>query len=632
VQATPRFHRFEKPAAAAAAVLFVVVLLAPTFHLGFIFDDAHNAAETGSALSAVGETLGSEIRGDWADWAHVGRFFPLSEYIRVLFWAVDGRLWLYRLGILCLVLANAGLFSLLVRKLTGSGGLAILGFLLAPALFQVRYFHDPIMSYAGLLQAVTFFTFLSLIALLSWLTDRRPYQLALSLAAYGASLLTYEIGLPFFLLHALLIWGFPRTRSFREVVRMAWPFAAMAAGCALVPVLFRLSGNVALSGNASAGAWTPHLQFGAVLTALSKQTLGALPLSYYASRAVGTRLGLTNGFLLGTPAQYLALFPAAVVSLIALAGLVTHVAIRWAASSSSDSHMTPAASPSLVLLLGAGLWILPGALISLSPVRQAELYWGVSYLPVYVSYFGVALVVLGVVQAILRRWPQRTHALIVVLTLCIGGLAALWYGNATTATEVLDREWHYPRSAITDAASARLFQGVAPEAVYVTSGDRFWDIPIFFASLSPNVPARVQHLGAVASGVENLSGDRSTRAGATTIAVQPEQDVYFIDYDGRSDGSGYALVTKIATLTVQPGGGFRIEGQPIAYFRSAPTGQPTWSRKASQLLPAEKPLKTSRQLGLPTTGRSSSTAAGTLIRYSQGQVFDGQWKPTATRR
>lgn len=610
--------------AGIAAAAFVAILLAPTFHLGFIADDAPNSALTQTALASSGRTLWSYMVGDFANWMRAGRFFPLSHYIRPLFWAIDGSLVAYRAIIAFLVAANLALFAIFVRRLSGSKGLALLGAIIVPALFQIRYYHDPIMSFAGLLQVTLGLTLLSLLLLMMWLDEKRPYQLVLSVVFYAMSLLVYEIGLPFFLLHAFLIWRCDTERSLRDVLRLSWPFAAVAVVDALIPIAFRLSGGVALSGGASAGTWTPHLAPAAILITFAKQTLGALPLSYYAARVVGTRLGLTNGLFFGTPVQYAALFPLASLSLVALAVFVGMTGARTARSELADAGGTSDVGRGRGVFLaglGFGLWLLPGALISLSPVRQAELFWGASYLPVYLSYFGLALMALAALRWLFARWPERSVAIGITVGLAAGLLGMVWYGNAVTAIELLNREWLYPRTLAENAVRSGLLADVGGSATILTSDARFWDNPDFYANLDVARPANVIRIA-------EKSATATAFAAEVNRTSRDASPTYYLDYGARSDGSGYAILARVTTLTPEPDGGFRLEGAPVAYFVAAPTGQSATSRKVSPLLPAETPLPDAAALGLPAVAdESASGPRGTLARYAPGHVFVGRWAP-----
>src|SRR2546430_1654226 len=90
-------------------------------------------------------------------------------------------------------------------------GLVVLaGLCLAPSLtlmlIQLRAYHDPILSFFGLLQLLVAGTLLSLLALETYLERRQGAWLALSVLLYLACLLLYEASYLLFLLHSLLIW------------------------------------------------------------------------------------------------------------------------------------------------------------------------------------------------------------------------------------------------------------------------------------------------------------------------------------------------------------------------------------------------------------------------------------------
>lgn len=73
-----------------------------------------------------------------------------------------------------------------------------------------------------------------------------------------------------------------------------------------------------------------------------------------------------------------------------------------------------------LLIFGFLLLIIPNLLIALSPTYQYLIYWGVSHLPVYISYFGAYLIISVVVDSALLRlrnyWKIGVFWLLIIAT------------------------------------------------------------------------------------------------------------------------------------------------------------------------------------------------------------------------
>jgi hypothetical protein len=410
-----------------AAFGLAVISLSPVLESGFFGDDAINSWNSArSVLHGQGLGLGDlihSILANVADWAQSGRFFPLSAYGAFLFYFVDGHPLLLKLFVLALILVDLGLLGYLATQITGSWALGVLAILITPLLFQLRLtaYNDPIAAFSGLLQVVLTYTLIALALLQLYLKSGKRRYLVGSLAVYAVSLLTYEIGIPFFLLFAALTWLYPERRSLLMSARISWPFATLAGAAVALNMGLRLILKVAFSGSADAyaqavsasgltvsGAYIPNIAPDAILATLAHQVSAALPLSF---QQLGVP-GLFPSFsadLTAHPAFYLVLIAGYGAMAVTLGlQLWREVLAR-----------SRAFRPGLLVVLGSGLLILPNALISLSPRYQAETSWGIGYLPVYLSYFGVALLILALIYGLFRLAASAEHSVVVALSTVI---------------------------------------------------------------------------------------------------------------------------------------------------------------------------------------------------------------------
>jgi hypothetical protein len=135
------------------SLLMALFILFPYLQTGYYGDDMLNsltpgalALERQSSLSVALSTARSWIVGS-------GRLYPLSALIAVPAWNfLFAHLIVYRICAVLLILSNLWIFSATLRRLGVDTRIATLAAIGATGLFQIRNYHDPITSYALLLQ------------------------------------------------------------------------------------------------------------------------------------------------------------------------------------------------------------------------------------------------------------------------------------------------------------------------------------------------------------------------------------------------------------------------------------------------------------------------------------------------
>jgi len=574
-----------------AAFALAVISLSPLLESGLSGDDLPNSVSFArSVLHAQGNGLGQLIHDTLASvpvWAASGRFFPLSGYAAFLFYFVDGHALALKLFVLALILVDLGLLGYLTTQMTGSRALGVLAILITPLLFQLRVavYHDPIASFAGLLEVVLACTLISLVLLLLYLKSAKRRYLVGSLAVYAVSLLTYEITIPFFLLFAALAWLYPERRSVLMSARISWPFAALAGAAVALSMGLRLFMEVALSGSADAyaqavsasgltvsGAYIPNIAPGAILATLAHQVSAALPLSF---QQLGVP-GLFPSFSADLTAQ-----PAFSLVLIAGYGAMA-VTLGWQLWREvlARSH---GFRPGLLVVLGSGLLILPNAVISLSPRYQAETSWGIGYLPVYLSYFGVALLLLALIYGLFRLAASAKRSVAVALstvtTLALAvGIAYVGVVNhANNAIEVENGNaavW-YPRATVMTAMERGLFAGLPADLRLVVggAGPGYWGVrdPAFFSGYSGVKVAAVVTVAEAVATMRATTPSSTSEDGAVTYLMPPQSDVYYLTYGGAWEGNGSAVLGKIRELKRAANGALSMQLESVRLYMSAST-------------------------------------------------------------
>ncbi|MEW4570911.1 hypothetical protein AB1L88_23840 [Tautonia sp. JC769] len=487
-----RRHAKLLPATLALIVGLAAIQLSPTLATGYLSDDGITSLVPGM-LTYSGESLTTRVvnsmRGAMLD----GRFYPLHWIpFHVVFVAIPD-VFAYRCVVLVMVLGNLALFATFVRSLTGDGGLACLASIGTVCAMQVRAFHDPILSFFGLLQIVVGLLLVSLIALDAVLKGRSRAWLAVSVMAWLMAMLTYEVTYPLFVLHLLLIAY--RRGKWRDRVRDAVPVLRVVALCVGVSLLLRW---LHPSDIPDPGGQTPgyvhamNLDAGRVLTTLGRQGASALPLASFIDDPAGLFGGVRD--------------PAAFVRWVGSTEVLWPVLLAALACSLGFRQLREGEeAPSrrdhrFVLAIGIALAVLPGLTTSVCQKYQELVTPGTGYVPVYIQYYGVGLVLASGMGALATRWGRAGSRSRLVLrgamAMTLAGAIGVSYRAIDATCEALvsppgsahfnetafrmEGGWHHARVNLEAALRAGLLEEV-PEYSHLYPANEYapWHSTVF---------------------------------------------------------------------------------------------------------------------------------------------------------
>jgi len=383
-------------------------MIVPMLGLSFIGDDVQGSWLPGYfAWEHI--SVWSDITKNVGNWiANEGRFFPVSYLYAEYFFSNIHLMDAEKPVQLAAVVLNVVTLYAVIRRLT-SHRLAIMCALFFVMALQIRFWYDPIVAYIVLLP-VALETIL--LAVLFWTYADRKHSVrwivpALIIEVVG--LLTYEQTYAVFIAVAVGAWIL--------ISELRWRRIVTALLC--VPVLTMVVVDVILRSRVKLGAGDPystHLGSPTYLATVGKQLVAALPLSYWIFRPIPPAIP--------TIATLPSFVDTGVIVATGLALILGFYAL--------GSVRLPAGRTAVALgLTGAGLWLFPAAVISLSPRWQAETILGLGYLNVYVEYAGVALVLTAIVPFFLHWATRYLKATLVVRSLLSVGLAFVIFVTAT---------------------------------------------------------------------------------------------------------------------------------------------------------------------------------------------------------
>ncbi len=486
-------------------------------------------------------------------WLQNGRFYPLSSYT-LAFFTIVNNLFEYKLILLAVELFNIALFGYFIKKLTGSTAMGFLSMSFIPLLIQFRYRQDPVLSYNLLLQLLFFYILASLILLLFFLDSKKRIYIYLSVLVYLLSLLTYEITYPFFILYILVIYFYGQKKKIFDVLRISSPFIFVAVFCALLTVLLRITLNMPLVNSAKTSIYIPNLSLGPYITALAMQTSAAFPLSYFYSDPSGvfkTGLEVDSTIILIAALIFIGFF---IVVLEVLKKAQNEISVP-----KPDHKMLKS-----VFAIGLLMLILPGTMMSLSTAYQSFVSWGAGYLPVYISYFGLSMMLSSVVFYLLELFSKKSRNGVIILSLVIAitcsGIGVMNYFNNSTVVDYSNLYWNYPRAIIEDGISNGLMKNVPDGSTLIVDDNYPWDIKPFYLMHSGKDIKFVGTRGLNYVYVSYLQGYKADSYPQSALVSKDgdkysyrfnsTDNIFYLSYNSNSYKDGYAILSDVKDVTL----------------------------------------------------------------------------------
>jgi hypothetical protein len=575
------------------AIALLVITISPLLDSGFFYDDIQNSIFCSPTANSSGITSGQMFRQIIRQTINEGRtHFLAYAYLFAIHGITDQNVYLYKSIILLLLGSNVILFIYFLNLFTNSVTLSLLTLSFFPILFQFRDYHDPILGFTGLLPIVVAEIVLSLIFLVKYLIKQKRLFFLLSWGFFLVAILSYELTYPLFVLHLWVIYALSEDRKFVNAIKTATPFI-------IVSLVAVGSFVIVKSLNPGYYAGTSVNLNKSVAVTFSKQIVAALPLSYYLNDplrifshglgSVGRHVGIGAILIaVGYPVLLYELFQGAKGSLEG-----------WEEISGRKVAFTA--------VLGALLLAVPAAVVGVSQKYQQDLSsrgWGVGYIPVYMSYFGVAVlggILLLFVFRKVMRFPAglRLPLLVVGIVLCTGG-AMINYNDNGIVVRNLNFLWKYPRSLITEAVANGLFAELPANAKMFIDDKYCWEgqcyyhgdgLAYFFyrALAKKDLFQTICFDGKCIANVlrHGISGNEKD------VNCENE-DLFYLRYDSLWEGTGYAILGRVKSISFGNAGrlGDAYSDSVLVYVKIPRFGEEVWG-----YYPAVEVRITGRQRG-----------------------------------
>lgn len=369
-------------------------------------------------------------------WIHgLGRiylgFFPING----LFYVLHGNVLLIRISQIFFLLMNVACIVYLLRLVNMHWKTIGIFVLLLFSLFRISTYHDPIATFAILMQMMGILTTISLILLVKWRKSGQIAYLFASTFIYTISLLCYELNIIFLPIAIYIILTAAAPKPLRNILIFVIPFTLFLVLCLLLRhhrVEFYAGNNIG--------------SIKSIPITYLKQLIGGLPGAYY----------LLN-------ARHFITFPglfSAHTSIIVAWGIafLTFLYYRILLNAPKDNQ-TKFRAPRSILTTALAFVILPPFMVSISAKYQNELAWGFCYIPVYYQYIGLALILALLIQQFIENTKHSNFFSILFSFILAIYTATNWLVNINIAT-LLNGIYGEPVKSFTSAVKVGLLDRI----------------------------------------------------------------------------------------------------------------------------------------------------------------------------
>jgi hypothetical protein len=526
------------------AFFIVFVFLTPVLNSGYIADDSLNSLVKGT-IDLNHQTIFVQVYGKIVYFLqYSGRFVPIAAFYPVIFYFIT-NVFLYKLSILLFTILDIILFCFFIFRLTKIKSVFIIVPLLIPIFIQFRNYHDPILGYNLLLQILFFFILSALLLLQNYFYCNKKIYLFLSAVFFELALLTYEIAFCFILLFLLLILTDGEQKSTTDKIKLFLVYIIAL----FIPLIVILSRQFLFK--TVVNSYNGTIFSSEILKCISTfviQTIGAFPFSYYFFNPGGI---FKNQIL--DNSQYVLIFV-----LFILYFVFFYYAAIYLLGEILKMRNENRVNYGHLLLWGFALLVLPSFLVSVSQKYQNELVLGWAYLPVFISYFGLLLIVFGLFLYLMQNFKNFRHIKIILLILALtfSGLTVFNYSHNLTVVGYSNMEWFYPRSIIENGIHAGLLNKIPPNSTLIVESYYPWDSTSFYYQNSgisfSNVvgPDRYIWYGGRSKNIsDNLPASSLISTDGEKKHFKLNGSTFYSFYASDSQDKGYAIIGTIKDIT-----------------------------------------------------------------------------------
>jgi hypothetical protein len=482
---------------------------------GFIGDDAYNSQIKGVLITenlSVFERYFRETKG-WILGA--GRFFPLHWYPVYFYNVIQSELILKCVVILVISIGLTAL-GLIVLEITASERIGLVSIALAPIFFQLRAWHDPILSFTFLIPLLFLCFALSFLFFLYYLKIAKKKFIFISSLFHLLGLLIYEATYLFFLVYFVI--GAYKTNSLSLGFKRSAPIIFISGLVIAIAIILRTDINPFFSSTYPGAELS--VNFSKNIKAFFIQFTAGLPLTYF----------LTDHTLYLRQVSFVTIAKAGVLTVLiyALISKLRAPEIKGVGS---------------IAITGISLATAPAVVIALSGwYKELEVAgFGYGYIPVYIQYIGCSLIFLAILlRLIMGLGATKKKWFCVGISAFVFGVATLHIGSNDFVAESTSPFYKYPRKILSDGLVAFSKIPTLSEEMVILREPRYpYDQGWFFSQVMGK-KTEVKELNSI--NFDNRELFRREALGKITKYTPVNKNFWVVSYNSTSSSDGYFLI------------------------------------------------------------------------------------------
>lgn len=470
-------------------------------------------------------------------WLDMGRLFPFSNYVYILFQYVPSIAFYKVLVMLCTYISNL-LCGISLKKITGQWCFGYMYMLLFLVFIQLTpEFDSALYCYHMLVQLVVIWCFLSLWLMLQYLDTKKKRYMILSIVSYFIALGTYEVAYVF--IFVLLLGIIIKERKWKEIVRTGSLYVAVILIMGMLNVYLRVHGQtVAYDGIRL------NLHIKPMIITLLKQCSTCFPIGRYICYGVRTTEPYSYLYPYNVKDIIKEVQALDVLVIVLFVGIfiVIERKIFTEKCMKKDTLW-------LIVGMGATLFLITGTLIAVSMKYQNMLGWCSGHLPAYIQSMGLSIVILGIYAWLCWQEKKWKKIRILRFSCAILAIIVLLLNQITgrIGVEYMNLSRKYPQECLGEAANEGLFDEVAGDSGKIVFGitDYIYDISAsrdFYSRYSKNNIYAVPRQDVI----ETLK-DEGLGAKVYEIPADREQQFYAV-YTVADQKNGLVIMGKCHSL------------------------------------------------------------------------------------
>jgi len=397
-------------------------------------------------------------------WMDVGRFFPFSNYVYLLFAYFVPTRFSYKLLIVVTVYLNNLLFAKCIGKITKSKEISYITMMLFPMCIQLTSdFDSALYCFHMLMQLVLMWSTISLLFIFRYLDKIEKgvkkignyWYLIASALSLCLAVGTYEVGYIMAAFIGLGVWAY--TGKIGKTLKVLIPD--------IIAYILMLYGNYWFRTNAATIGYdgiSINFNIEKIVLTFMKQCYSTIPFANLVAARI-QNAGYSTRILLSK-------FRVRDIVMIIL-----YFAIMITVYILINKKLKDIKNLKFVFFIGCALFVFPGLLISFVG-RYQDMYWGEGHLSNYIQSFGLLLILITIIIKILRNSKPNVKKVMTIILVCISAVVLL--GQQMEARASVDYRYQiygYPRDNVTAACKMGLMDDVEQSNVVFASSGYIFD-------------------------------------------------------------------------------------------------------------------------------------------------------------